>query len=91
MGFFAHAQTVDTRPLFPPNTWPGYEANAQYTIVQAQHTNIHVQNGNMTCTHLHNTCRHNISTYDMHVQHAFILRDVQVWDLLGGGGGGGGG
>ena len=23
---FAHAQTVDTRPLFPPNTWPGYEA-----------------------------------------------------------------
>ena len=28
MGFFVHAQTVDTRPLFPPNTWPGYEANA---------------------------------------------------------------
>ena len=27
MGFFAHAQTVDTRPLFPPPTWPGYEAN----------------------------------------------------------------
>ena len=26
MGFFAHAQTVDTRPLFPPTTWPGYEA-----------------------------------------------------------------
>ena len=26
MGFFAHAQTVDTRPLFPPPTWPGYEA-----------------------------------------------------------------
>ena len=24
---FAHAQTVDTRPLFPPNTWPGYEAS----------------------------------------------------------------
>ena len=24
---FAHAQTVDTRPLFPPPTWPGYEAN----------------------------------------------------------------
>jgi len=23
---FAHAQTVTTRPLFPPNTWPGYEA-----------------------------------------------------------------
>ena len=23
---FAHAQTVDTRPLFPPPTWPGYEA-----------------------------------------------------------------
>ena len=22
----AHAQTVDTRPLFPPPTWPGYEA-----------------------------------------------------------------
>ena len=27
MGFFAHAHTVDTRPLFLP-TWPGYEANA---------------------------------------------------------------
>ena len=26
MGVFAHAQTVDTRPLFPPTTWPGYEA-----------------------------------------------------------------
>ena len=26
MGFFAHAQTVSTRPLFPPPTWPGYEA-----------------------------------------------------------------
>ena len=25
MGVFAHAQTVDTRPLFPPTTWPGYE------------------------------------------------------------------
>ena len=24
MGFFAHVQTVDTRPLFPPPTWPGY-------------------------------------------------------------------
>ena len=24
---FAYAQTVDTRPLFPPTTWPGYEAN----------------------------------------------------------------
>ena len=23
---FAHAQTVDTRPLFPPTTCPGYEA-----------------------------------------------------------------
>ena len=23
---FTHAQTVDTRPLFPPTTWPGYEA-----------------------------------------------------------------
>ena len=28
MGVFAHAQTVDTRPLFPPPTWPGYEAIA---------------------------------------------------------------
>ena len=27
MGFFAHVQTVDTRPLFPPPTWPEYEAN----------------------------------------------------------------
>ena len=26
MGFFAHAQTVDTRPFFPLPTWPGYEA-----------------------------------------------------------------
>ena len=26
MGGFAHAQTVDTRPLFLPPTWPGYEA-----------------------------------------------------------------
>ena len=25
---FVHAQTVDTRPLFPPTTWPGYEASA---------------------------------------------------------------
>ena len=23
----AHAQTVDTRPLFPPPMWPGYEAS----------------------------------------------------------------
>ena len=23
---FVHAQTVDTRPLFHPPTWPGYEA-----------------------------------------------------------------
>ena len=28
MGVFAHAQTVDTGPLFPPPTWPGYEANS---------------------------------------------------------------
>ena len=28
MGFFAHAQTVDTRPLFPPSTWLGYEATS---------------------------------------------------------------
>ena len=26
---FAHAQTVDARPLFPPNTWPGYEARIE--------------------------------------------------------------
>ena len=26
---FAHAQGVDTRPLFPPNTWPGYEARGE--------------------------------------------------------------
>ena len=24
---FAHAQTVNTRPLFPPPMWPGYEAS----------------------------------------------------------------
>ena len=29
MGFFAHVQTVDTRPLFPPPTWPGYEASVE--------------------------------------------------------------
>ena len=36
MGFFMHAQTVDTRPLFPPPTWPGYEANfstAQFSVL----------------------------------------------------------
>ena len=27
---FAHAQTVDTGPLFPPPTWPGYEAMLQH-------------------------------------------------------------
>ena len=31
MGLFAHAQTVDTRPLFPPPTWPGYEARTNGT------------------------------------------------------------
>ena len=29
---FAHAQTVDTRPLFPPPTWPGYEVS-RYQVV----------------------------------------------------------
>ena len=29
---FAHAQTVDTRPLFSPPTWPGYEANLQVIV-----------------------------------------------------------
>ena len=29
---FAHAQTVDTRLLFPPNTWPGYEATTIPTV-----------------------------------------------------------
>ena len=29
---FAHAQTVDTRPLFPPPTWPGYEATWLYDM-----------------------------------------------------------
>ena len=29
---FAHAQTVDTGPLFPPPTWPGYEATAQHEV-----------------------------------------------------------
>ena len=28
MGFFAHVQTMDTRPLFPPPMWPGYETTA---------------------------------------------------------------
>ena len=32
MGFFAHAQTVDTRPLFPSPTWPGYEAKRYSTV-----------------------------------------------------------
>ena len=30
---FAHAQTVDTRPLFPC-AWPGYEANYLSGIYQ---------------------------------------------------------
>ena len=34
MGFFAHAQTVNTRPLFPPPTWPWYEANASVKTVR---------------------------------------------------------
>ena len=29
---FAHAQTVDTRPLFPPTTWPGYEASGLRSV-----------------------------------------------------------
>ena len=33
MGFFAHAQTVDTRPLFPPPMWPGYEATSVLQIL----------------------------------------------------------
>ena len=32
MGFFAHAQTVDTTPLFPPPTWPGYEATSSQSL-----------------------------------------------------------
>ena len=28
-----HAQTVDTRPLFPPPTWPGYEARRALQIL----------------------------------------------------------
>ena len=28
----AHAQTVDTRSLFPPPTWPGYEARLESTM-----------------------------------------------------------
>ena len=28
-----HAQTVDTRPLFPPPTWPGYDARRGRCIV----------------------------------------------------------
>ena len=33
MGFFVHAQAVDTRPRFPPPTWPGYETNLRDTTV----------------------------------------------------------
>ena len=41
VGFFVHAQTVDTRPLFPPPTWPGYEANWYITLrVYSLYTNI---------------------------------------------------
>ena len=32
MGFFTHAHTVDTRPLFPPPMWPGNEAKAKRTL-----------------------------------------------------------
>ena len=40
MGFFVHAQTVDTRPLLTPPTWPGYEAGPppkQYSREGAHH------------------------------------------------------
>ena len=36
MGVFTHAQTVDTRPLLPPPTWPGYEANKGYKYYDLQ-------------------------------------------------------
>ena len=36
MFFFAHAQTVDTRPLFPLPTWPGYEATTFHEFLGLQ-------------------------------------------------------
>ena len=34
---FAHAQTVDTRPLFPPPTWPGYGLNVIIPMQGEEH------------------------------------------------------
>ena len=36
MGPFAHAQTVDIRPLFPP-TWPAYEARGGTLTLNSTH------------------------------------------------------
>ena len=41
---FAHAQAVDTRPLFSPNTWPGYEATLLYSKMMQCITQNRTQN-----------------------------------------------
>ena len=33
----AHVQTVDTRPIFPPPTWPGYEASTEVKVSMYLH------------------------------------------------------
>ena len=38
MGFLAHAQTVNTRPLLPPTTWPGYKAMSLWTNTLPERT-----------------------------------------------------
>ena len=40
MGFFAHAQTVDTRLLFPPPMWHGYDATYMHTATQTAVTKL---------------------------------------------------
>ena len=62
MGFFAHAQTLDTRPLFPPPTWPGYEASSNAITrtkrVLLEHPELETQNALWSsCVTPHNTLR----------------------------------
>ena len=48
MGVFTHVQTVDTRPLFPPPTLPGYEASSgQYRAQDSYCCHCVCYNGNI--------------------------------------------
>ena len=51
MGFFAHAQTVDTRPLFPPPTWPGYKANRENKVFCYHYNGTHSAIHNLGVVH----------------------------------------